>query len=131
MRRPIARRKFSISTSVFFTSVEKTSEPTIGQKGTFGPSSCARASAMAVLPVPGAPASSTARPAIFFERINSTMTPHASRAFSWPTKPAATSAALPSSPSPSPFTCECAATRCWRVVDLTSSIFMAPAAAGG
>lgn len=36
---PIERRKFSISTSVFFTSEEKTSEATIGQKGTFGPSS--------------------------------------------------------------------------------------------
>lgn len=30
----MARRKFSISTSVFLTSEEKTSEPTMGQKGT-------------------------------------------------------------------------------------------------
>lgn len=33
-RSPIARRKFSISTSVFFTSDEYTSLPTMGQKGT-------------------------------------------------------------------------------------------------
>ena len=36
---PIDLLKFSISTSVFFTSEEKTSEATIGQNGTFGPSS--------------------------------------------------------------------------------------------
>ena len=108
MRRPIARRKFSISTSVFFTSDEKTSEPTIGQKGTFG-----------------APASISARPAIFFVLISSTATPRDSRAFSWPTRPAATSAAEPSSLRPRPFTCECVATRCARVVDLTSSIRIA------
>ncbi|MPC23699.1 hypothetical protein E2C01_016759 [Portunus trituberculatus] len=34
IRRPIARRKFSIRTSVFFTSELYTSDPTIGQKGT-------------------------------------------------------------------------------------------------
>ena len=34
MRSPMARLKFSISTSVFFTSDEYTSEPTMGQKGT-------------------------------------------------------------------------------------------------
>mmetsp|Transcript_7750 Transcript_7750/g.19732 ORF Transcript_7750/g.19732 Transcript_7750/m.19732 type:complete len:225 (-) Transcript_7750:80-754(-) len=56
MRSPIARRKCSISTSVFFTSVEYTSLPTIGQNGTLLPSSCAMPSASAVLPVPGAPA---------------------------------------------------------------------------
>jgi hypothetical protein len=32
--RPIARRKFSMRTSVFLISVEKTSLPTMGQKGT-------------------------------------------------------------------------------------------------
>jgi hypothetical protein len=127
----MARRKFSMSTSVFFTSEEKTSEPTIGQKGTLGPSSCASASASAVLPVPGAPASISARPAIFFERMSSTTTPHASRAFSCPTRPAATSAADPSSFRPKPLTCECEATRCARVVDLTSSIFIRPVAGAG
>ena len=35
MRSPIALRKFSIKISVFFTSEEYTSEPTIGQNGTF------------------------------------------------------------------------------------------------
>lgn len=36
--KPIDRRKFSINTYVFFTSDEKTSDATIGQNGTFGPS---------------------------------------------------------------------------------------------
>lgn len=35
---PIDRRKFSINTSVFFTYDEKTSDATIGQNGTLGPS---------------------------------------------------------------------------------------------
>ena len=50
------RLKFSMSTSVFLTSEENTSEPTMGQKGTLVPSSWAMPSASAVLPVPGAPA---------------------------------------------------------------------------
>src|SRR3954454_6589299 len=53
MRRPMARRKFSINTSVFLISEEYTSLPTMGQKGTLGPSSCEMASAMAGLPGPG------------------------------------------------------------------------------
>ena len=48
MRRPMARLKFSISTSVFFISDEYTSLPTIGQKGTLDPNSWAIANAMAV-----------------------------------------------------------------------------------
>ena len=36
---PIDRRKFSIRTSVFFIYEENTSDATIGQKGTLGPSS--------------------------------------------------------------------------------------------
>jgi len=74
---PIARRKFSISASVFFTSAEYISLPTIGQNGTFVPNSCDTASASAVFPVPGPPANSTARPDIFFALIRSTTTPHA------------------------------------------------------
>ena len=50
IRNPIARLKFSIKISVFLTSELYTSDPTIGQKGTFGPSSCAIPSAKAVLP---------------------------------------------------------------------------------
>ena len=68
----------------------------LGQNGTFGPSSCASASAIAVLPVPGAPASISARPAIFFVLISSTTTPHASRAFSCPTRPDAIGSAVDS-----------------------------------
>lgn len=45
---PMALLKFSISTSVFLISDEYTSLPTIGQKGTLFPSSCAMASARAV-----------------------------------------------------------------------------------
>jgi hypothetical protein len=48
----MALRKFSIKISVFLTSDEYTSDPTIGQKGTFGPNSCDTARANAVLPVP-------------------------------------------------------------------------------
>ena len=56
-------------------------------KLTFGPNSCAMLKARAVFPVPGAPASNNALPAIFLLLINSTTTPAASRAFSWPTRP--------------------------------------------
>ena len=49
-------------TAVFFTSEEYTSEPTIGQKGTFLPSSWAMPSASAVFPVPGAPVNTQSRP---------------------------------------------------------------------
>jgi len=59
---PIARRKCSMSTAVFFTSDEYTSEPTMRQKGTLLPSSCATPSASAVFPLPGAPA--CARPRV-------------------------------------------------------------------
>ena len=52
----MARLKCSMRTAVFLTSEEYTSEPTMGQKGTFLPSSCEMPSASAVFPVPGAPA---------------------------------------------------------------------------
>ena len=74
---PIDRRKFYINTSVFFTSEENTSDPTIGQNGTLGPNYWAIAKAIAVLPVPGGPASNKARPAIFLALIKSTATPAA------------------------------------------------------
>lgn len=80
---PMARRKFSMRTSVFLISLEKTSLPTMGQKGTLGPSSCAIAKAIAVFPVPGAPAKSNARPDIFFDLIRSTTTPQAYFYESW------------------------------------------------
>lgn len=49
----------------------------MGQNGTFVPSSCDTASARAVLPVLGPPASSTARPDICFDLTSSTTIPHA------------------------------------------------------
>ena len=74
---PMALRNASARTSVFFTSVLYTSDPTIGQKGTLTPSSCDTASASAVLPVPGAPTSKSARPANLRDLMRSTTTPHA------------------------------------------------------
>jgi hypothetical protein len=87
--KPIERLKFYINTYVFFTSELNTYEPTIGQNGTFGPSSCAIANAIAVLPVPGGPANNKARPAIFLALIRSTATPAASLARVCPTIPCA------------------------------------------
>jgi hypothetical protein len=77
----------------------------MGQKGTLGPSSWESARASAVLPVPGAPAKSTARPAIFLVWIKLTMTPAASLAASCPTKPAPMGSAVPSGLSPRPLMC--------------------------
>lgn len=74
---PMARRNASASTSVFFTSVLYTSEPTMGQKGTFEPSSCEMASARAVFPVPGGPTRTKARPENLRDFTRSTTTPHA------------------------------------------------------
>lgn len=80
---PMALRKFSIKISVFLTSDENTSDPTIGQNGTFGPSSYDKAKAMAVFPVPGGPANSKALPAIFFILIKSTTTPAAFKSYNF------------------------------------------------
>lgn len=84
---PIERLKFYINTSVFLTYDEKTSDATIGQKGTLGPNYWDKAIAIAVLPVPGGPASNRALPAIFFDLMRSTATPAASRAKTCPTIP--------------------------------------------
>ena len=92
--KPIDLLKFSIKTYVFLTSEENTSEATIGQKGTLGPSYWAIAKAIAVFPVPGGPAKRRALPAIFFDLMRSTATPAAyirriytSLAIIWPTIP--------------------------------------------
>ena len=84
---PIDLLKFYISTYVFFTSEENTSEATIGQNGTFGPNYWATASAIAVFPVPGGPARSKALPAIFLDLMRSTTTPAAYLATACPTIP--------------------------------------------
>ncbi len=120
--RPIDLRKCSIKTSVFLTYEEKTSDATIGQKGTFGPSSWATAKAMAVFPVPGGPARSKARPAIFLDLIRSTVTPAAYLARIWPTIPWAISDAYPSYLRPSPLMWVCVDILWVLVVDLTYSI---------
>lgn len=121
---PIDLLKFSINTSVFFTSDEKTSDATMGQKGTFGPSSCAIARAIAVLPVPGGPASNKALPAIFLDLMRSTTTPAASLPTTCPTIPCDISLASPSSLNPSPLICVCVETRCALVVERTYSIYV-------
>lgn len=74
---PMALRNASARTSVFFTSVLYTSDPTMGQNGTLTPSSCDTASASAVLPVPGAPTSTRARPENLRDLTRSTTTLHA------------------------------------------------------
>ena len=74
---PIALRNASANTSVFLTSALYTSDPTIGQNGTFTPSSCDTANASAVFPVPGAPTSKRARPENLRDLMRSTTTPHA------------------------------------------------------
>ena len=61
-------------------------------------------------------------PAIFFCRIMSTTTPHASRACSCPTKPDAIGRAVPSSFNPSPLMWVWVATRCCLEVLDTSSM---------
>ena len=114
--------KFYIKTSVFLTSDENTSEATIGQKGTLGPSYWAIAKAMAVFPVPGGPAKSKALPAIFLDLIKSTATPAAYLARTCPTMPWAIYEAYPSSLRPSPLIWVWVDTLCVLVVDLTSSI---------
>ena len=100
---PMALLKFSYKISVFLTSDEYTSLPTIGQNGTFEPNSYAIANAIAVFPVPGGPANNNALPAIFFYLINSTIIPAPSLAFSYPTNPPPNSFAVPSYLRPRPF----------------------------
>ena len=117
--KPIDRRKFSINTYVFFTSDEKTSDATIEQNGTLGPSYWAMAKAIAVLPVPGGPARRRARPAIFLDLMRSTATPAAYLARTWPTIPWAISDAYPSYLRPSPLIWVCVEILWVLVVDRT------------
>lgn len=121
--RPIDLLKFYINTSVFFTYDEKTSEATIGQNGTFGPSYWAMAKAIAVLPVPGGPAKRRALPAIFLDLMRSTATPAAYLARTCPTIPWAISDAYPSYFNPSPLMWVWVDILWVLVVDLTSSIW--------
>eukprot|EP00959_Pyramimonas_sp_CCMP1952_P113038 2362874-Pyramimonas_sp.AAC.1 len=65
----MALRKACVSASVLFISREKISEPAIMAKGVSSPSAFAMPMAIAVFPVPGWPARSTARPAILPSRI--------------------------------------------------------------
>lgn len=88
MRTPMERRNACVSASVLLISREKISDPAIMVKGVSSPSACAMPMAMAVLPVPGCPASSTARPASLPSLIICVTTPAARRASSWPTMPA-------------------------------------------
>ena len=78
-----------------------------------------------IAPVPGAPASNKALPAIFLDLIISTTIPAASLAFSYPHSPCEISLAVKSSFKPSPLICVWVATLWVLVVLLTSSIFIA------
>lgn len=77
MRTPIERLKAWVSASVLLISSEKISDPASMVKGTSSPSVLAMAMAMAVLPVPGCPPMSIARPAILPSLIISRMMPAA------------------------------------------------------
>ncbi|OMJ26951.1 hypothetical protein AYI69_g3632 [Smittium culicis] len=105
---PIDFLKACVNASVFDISSENISDAAIDVKGTSSPSSCAIAIAIAVFPVPGAPAINTARPAIFPFWIIRKITPAARRAFNWPTIPCEFSFASSLASSPSPLMCECA-----------------------
>lgn len=120
MRTPMERRKACVSASVLFISSEKISEAAIVVKGVSGPSACDMPIAIAVLPVPGCPAISTARPAILPSRIICRITPAALRAFACPTMPCETSLASSASSRPSPRMWLCAPMRSMRVMSLTS-----------
>jgi hypothetical protein len=82
MRTPMERRKNCVSASVRDISIEKISDAASAVKGVSSPSACAMPIAIAVLPVPGWPASSTARPAILPSRIIAATMPAARRASS-------------------------------------------------
>ena len=69
IRTPIALRNACVSASVLLISMEKISEPAIIANGVSSPRAFAMPMAMAVFPVPGWPASNTARPAIEPSRI--------------------------------------------------------------
>jgi hypothetical protein len=62
-------RTACVSASVLFISSEKISDAAMDAKGVSSPNAFAMPMAIAVLPVPGCPASNTARPAIFPSRI--------------------------------------------------------------
>lgn len=87
--------------------------------------------AMAVLPVPGVPAISTALPAILPSSIILQITPAALRASSCPTIPWDTPRGSRASSSPRPRMCECAPMRSMRVKSLTSPTLTAPAILSG
>mmetsp|Transcript_14481 Transcript_14481/g.39212 ORF Transcript_14481/g.39212 Transcript_14481/m.39212 type:complete len:214 (-) Transcript_14481:33-674(-) len=119
MRTPMALRKACVKASVFDISREKISEAAIMAKGVSSPRALAMPMAIAVLPVPGCPASSTARPAILPSRIMFRMTPAALRARACPTMPCDTALASRASSRPRPRMWECAPIRSMRVRSLT------------
>ena len=75
----MALRKAWVSASVLDISMEKISEAAIMEKGVSSPRARAMPIAIAVLPVPGCPASSTPRPAILPSLIIWVITPAACR----------------------------------------------------
>jgi hypothetical protein len=92
-------------------------------KGVSSPKALARAMAIAVLPVPGWPASSIALPAIFPSLIMLRMIPAALRGFFWPTRPWATWRGSKDSSIPRPLMWEWALIRSILVTSFISSTF--------
>lgn len=82
MRTPIDLRNACVRASVLDISNEKISDDASVVNGTSGPSDCAMAIAIAVLPVLGGPDMRTARPAILPSLTICRITAAALRAFS-------------------------------------------------
>ena len=99
------------------------SDPAIDVNGVSGPRDWAKPMAMAVLPVPGAPAIKHARPAIFPSLIISKTIPAARLALVWPTRPSLFGRGSRVSSKPRPLMWEWAPIRSIRVTSLTSATF--------
>mmetsp|Transcript_7922 Transcript_7922/g.21853 ORF Transcript_7922/g.21853 Transcript_7922/m.21853 type:complete len:210 (-) Transcript_7922:4-633(-) len=125
---PIERRNAWVKASVLLISSEKISLPANIVKGVSSPNAFAIPMAMAVFPVPGCPAMSTARPAILPSCVMERMMPAARLAAFWPTIPCETMRASSASSRPKPRMCECAPMRSRRCTSRTSATFFGSAA---
>mmetsp|Transcript_42700 Transcript_42700/g.87185 ORF Transcript_42700/g.87185 Transcript_42700/m.87185 type:complete len:202 (-) Transcript_42700:81-686(-) len=123
MRTPMERRNACVNASVLLISSEKISLAANMVNGVSSPSACAMPIAMAVLPVPGCPARSTARPAILPSWIMRSTMPAALRASNWPTMPCDVLRGSSESSRPKPRMWECAPMRSIRVTSFTSCVF--------
>eukprot|EP00755_Sulcionema_specki_P021765 Sspe_Gene.74896::Locus_46807_Transcript_1_1_Confidence_1.000_Length_1484::g.74896::m.74896 len=121
IRTPIDLLKACVRASVLLISREKISLPAMTVNGTSSPRDWAIPIAIAVFPVPGAPARRTDLPAILPSLIIIITIPAAFRADSCPTMPCPCVRASNASSSPNPRMCECAPIRSTRVTSFTSA----------